>query len=152
MSSIIRQNKTWNMSQASSQIHLYPLTVVCQFVLNSVCMDFAELPDVKRISSVLLMNHTHPIAQYCLSISPATPAALFSYLPSSTAVIFFLVWITKSLLTICISFTLFPRQWRRLFANPQVVLHRKPACFLHRLDDSQPVASDTSFLHLLCSL
>ena len=89
-----------------------------------------------------------PIAKYYSSISPATSAALSSYLPTRTAVLFSLISVTLSLLTFCISFTLFRRQWTRLFAHPQRFFRGTSGRFLHIVEDSQPTASDTSFLYL----
>ena len=53
-----------------------------------------------------------------------------------------------SLITFCISFTLFRRQWTRLFAHPQRFFRGTSGRFLHIWENSQPTVSDTSFLYL----
>ena len=55
---------------------------------------------------------------------------------------------TLSLLTFCVSFILFRRQGRRLFAQPQRFFRGTSDRFLHILEDSQPTVSDTSFFYL----
>ena len=76
-------------------------------------------------------------------------AALSAYLPTRTAVCFSLLSITVSLLTFCVSFTLFHRQWRRLFSHPQQLFRRTSGNFLHIVDNSSPTsADDSSFLYL----
>ena len=137
-----------HVPQASSQFHLYSVAEARHSVLNSVRMELAELPDVKRMSSHTLEELTRPIAQYYSSISPATSAALSSYLPTRTAILFSLTSITLSLLTFCISFTLFRRQWHRLFAHPQRFFRGTSGRFLHIVDDPNSVSSDTSFLYM----
>ena len=99
-----------NVPPASRQFHVYSVAKTRQSVLNSVCMDLAEILDVKRMSPEALGQLTKPIADYYSSISPATSAALSAYLPTRTAVCFSLLSITVSLLTFCVSFTLFRRQ------------------------------------------
>ena len=75
---------------ASSQFHVYSVAEARQSVLNSVRMELAEIPDVKRMSPEALDQLTKPIADYYSSISPATSAALCVYLPTRTAVCFLL--------------------------------------------------------------
>ena len=104
---------------ASSQFHVYSVAEGSGSVLNSVRMELAENPDVKRMSHEALDQLTQPIAAYNSSISPATSATLSAYLPTRTAVCSSLLLITVSLLTFCVSFTLFRRQWRRLFSHRQ---------------------------------
>ena len=117
--------------------------------MSTVRLELSELPNVKRMSPETLAGLTRPIAKYYSSISPATSPALSSYLPTRTAVLFFsLISVTLSLLTFCISFTLFRRQWTRLFAHPQRFFRGTSGRFLHIVEDSQPTASDTSFLYL----
>ena len=96
---------------------------------------------------------TRPIAQYYSSISPATSAALSSYLPTKTAVLFSLTSITISLLTFCVSFTLFRRQWQRLFSHPHQFFRDTNGRFLHIIGDSsqRPHDNDSSFLYLSVS-
>ena len=49
----------------------------------------------------------------------------------------------------CVSFTLFRRQWRRLFSHPQQFFRGTSGRFLHIVDSSPPTtADDTSFLYL----
>ena len=112
-------------------------------------MDLAENPDVKRMSPEALDQLTKSIAAYNSSISPATSAALSAYLPTRTAVCFSLLSITVSLLTFCVSFTLFRGQWRRLFSHPQDFFQGTSGRYLHIVDNSVPTtADDSSFLYL----
>ena len=138
-----------HVPSASSQFHVYSVAEARQSVMNSVRMELAEIPDVKRISPRALDQLTKPIADYYSSISPATSAALSAYLPTRTAVCFSLLSITVSLLTFCVSFTLFRRQWRRLFSHPQQFFRGTSDRFLHIVDHSSPTsADDSSFLYL----
>ena len=118
-------------------------------VLSSVRLELAELPNVNTMSSESLAELTRPIAEYYSSVSPATSAALSSYLPTRTAFCFSVVSITNSLLTISISFTLFRRQWKRLFAHPQWCFRGTSGKFLH-IVDAHPTSpkTDSSFLYL----
>ena len=77
-----------HVPQTSSQFHAYSIAEARHSVLSSVRLELAELPDVKRMSHETLENLTRPIAQYYSSISPATSAALSSYLPLRTAILF----------------------------------------------------------------
>ena len=134
---------------AFSQFHVYSVAEARQSVLNSVCMELAEIPDVKRMSPEALDQLTKPIADFYSSISPATSAALSAYLLTRTAVCFCLLSITVSLLTFCVSFTLFRRQWRRLFSYPQQFFRGTSGGFLHIVDNSSTTtADDSSFLYL----
>ena len=134
---------------ASSQFHVYSVAEARQSVLNSVRMELAEVSDVKRMSPETLDQMTKPIADYYSSISPATSAALSAYLPTRTAVCFYLLSITVSLLTFCVSFTFFRRQWRRLFSHPQQFFRGTSGRFLHIVDNSSTTtADDSSFLCL----
>ena len=138
-----------HVPSASSQFHVYSVAEARQSVLNSVRTDLAEIPDVKRMSPEALDQLTKPIADYYSSISPATSAALSAYLPARTAVCFSLLSVTVSLLTFCVSFTLFRRQWRRLFSHPQQFFRGTSGRFLHIVDHSSPTtADDSSFLYL----
>ena len=83
-----------NVPPASSQFHVYSVTGARQSVFNSVRMELAAIPDVKRMSPEALDQLTKPIADYLSSISPATSAALSAYLPTRTAVCFSLLSIT----------------------------------------------------------
>ena len=84
-----------HVPSASSQFHVYSVAEARQSVLNSVRMELAEIPDVKRMSPEALDQLTKPIADYYSSISPATSAALSAYLPTRTAVCFSLLSITS---------------------------------------------------------
>ena len=138
-----------NVPPASSQFHVYSVAEARQSVLNSVRMELSEIPDVKRMSPEALDQLTQPIADYYSSNSPATSAALSAYLPTRTAVCFSLLSITVSLLTFCVSFTLFRRQWRRLFSHLQQFFRGTSGRFLHIVDNSSPTsADDSSFLYL----
>ena len=120
---------------ASSQFNVYSVAEARQSVLNSVRMELAEIPVVKRMSPEALDQLTKPIAAYHSPISPATSAALSAYLPTRTAVCFSLLSITVSLLMFCVSFTLFRRHWRRLFSHPQQFFRRTSGRFLHIVDN-----------------
>ena len=50
-----------------------------------------------------------------------------------------------SLLTFCVSFTLFRRQWPRLFSHPQQFFRGTSGRFLHIVDNSVPTTADDSF-------
>ena len=133
----------------SSQFHVYSVAEARRSVLNSVRMELAEIPDVKRMSPEALDQLTKPIAAYYASIPPATSAGLSPYLHTRTPVCFSLLSITVSLLTFCVSFTLFRRQWRRLFSHPHQFFRGTFDRFLHIVDNSAPTtAVDSSFLHL----
>ena len=91
---------------------------------------------------------TRPIPAYYSFISPATSAALSAYLSTRTAVCFSLLSITVSLLTFRVSFTLFHRQWRRLFSRPQQFFRGTSGRFFHIGDNSSSTtAVDFSFLY-----
>ena len=138
-----------HVPSASSQFHVYSVSEARQSVLNSVRMELAENPDVKRMSPEALDQLNKLIADYYSSISPATSAALSAYLPTRTAVCFSLLSITLSLLTLCVSYTLFRRQWRRLPSHPQQFFRGTSGRFLHIVDNSSPTtADDFSFLYL----
>ena len=131
----------------SAQFHVYLVAEARQSLLSSVRMELAEIPDVKRMSPEALDQLTKPIADYYSSISPATSSALSAYLPTRTAVCFSLLSITVSLLTFCVSFTLFRRQWRCLFSHPQQFFRGTSGRFIHIVDSSVPTtADDCSFL------
>ena len=129
---------------ATHKFHTNSIAETRQSVLSTVRLELAELPNVKRMSQETLADLTHPNAKYYSSIS----AALSSYLPTRTAILFSLISVTLSLLTFCISFTLFHRQWTRLFAHPQRFFRGTSGRFLHIVEDSQSTDSDTSFLYL----
>ena len=107
-----------HVQQAAHKHHTYSFAEARQSVLSSVCLELVDLPDVKFTSAEVLEKIKRPIAQYLYSISPATSAALSSYLPLLTAFVF-LFFCLVFLFTFCISFTLFHRKWRRFFAHPQ---------------------------------
>ena len=142
-----------HVPQASSRFHVYSIAEARQSVLNSVRMELAELPDVQRMSPETLDEITKPIAHYYSSISPATSEALSNYLPTRTAILFSLTSITISLLTFSVSFTLFRRQWHRLFSHPHQFFRDTHGRFLHIVGDSdqQPNETDSSFLYLSVS-
>ena len=138
-----------HVPSASSQFHVCLVAEARQSVFNSGRMELVEVPDVKRMSPEALDQLTKPIADYYSSISPATSAALSAYLPTRTAVCFSLLSITVSLLTFWFSFTLFRRQWRRLFSHPQQFFRETSGRFLHIVDNSSPTTVvDSSFLYL----
>ena len=138
-----------HVQPASSQFHVFSVAEARQSLLSSVRMELAEILDVKRMSPEALDQPTKPIADYYSSISPATSAALSPYLPTRTAVCFSLLSITVSLLTFCVSFFLFRRQWRRLFSHPQQFFRGTSGRFLHIVDKLSPTsADDSSFLYL----
>ena len=120
-------------------------------ILGSVSMELAELPVIQRMSLESIDRLAEPIAQYYLSIPPATSQALESYLPFRTAVLFSTISILLSLLTFITSFTLFRRQWKRIFLNPHKFFKNSKRRLLQVMDDENtPAASDdtTAFLQL----
>ena len=140
-----------HVPQSNHVFHAYSLGEARHSVLNSVRMELAELPDVRRKSVDSIDQLAHPIAQCYSSISPATSQALESYLPFRTAVLFSTVSITLSLLTFNISFTLFRRQWKRLFLHRHKFFKFFKGRLLHVMDDDNtPAAPDdtTAFLQL----
>ena len=134
---------------ASVQFHVCSVAEARQSVVNSVRTELGENPDVGRMPSEALDQLTKPIAAYYSLISPATSAVLSAYWPTRTGVCFSLLSITVSLLTFYISFTLFRRQWRRVFSNPQHFFRGTSGRFLHIVDNSSPTSAvDSSFLYL----
>ena len=123
-----------HVPHSSHVFHAYSLGEARHSIISSVRMDLAELPDVQRMSVESIHRVAAPIAQYYSSISPATSQALESYLPFCTAVLFSTVSITLSLLTSTISFTLFRRQWKRLFLHPHKFFKSSKGRLLHALD------------------
>ena len=130
-----------HVPQSNHVLHAYSLGEARHSVLNSVRMELAELPDVRRTSVDSIDQLAHPIAQYYSSISPATSEALESYLPFRTAVLFSTVSITLSLLTFTLSFTLFRRQWKRLFLHPLKFFNSSRGRILHVMDDDNMPAA-----------
>ena len=140
-----------HVPQSNHVFHAYSSGEARHFVLSSVRMDLAELPDVRRMSVDSIDHLAHPIAQYHSSISPATSQALESYLPFRTAVLFSTVSITLSLLTFTISFTQFRRQWKRLFLHPRIFFKSSKGRLLHVMDNDNTLAAPddtTAFLQL----
>ena len=133
----------------SADFQAYSAGEARQAVLGSLRMELAELPDVQHMTQETLDQLTKPIAQYYSSISPATSAALASYLPTRTAVLLSSLSITMSLLTFSISFTLFRRQWRRLFTHPQKFFRSSNGRFIQIVDTSPEYeTSDAAFMYL----
>ena len=126
-----------HVPQSNHVFHAYSLGEARHSVPNSVRMELAELPDVRRMSVDSIDQLAHPIAQYYSSVSPATSQALESYLPFRTAVLFSTVSITLSLLTFTISFTLFRRQWKRLFLHPYKFFKSSNGRLLHVTDSHE---------------
>ena len=134
---------------ASSQFHVYSVAEARQSLLDRVRMELAEVLDNKRMSPEAVDKLTKPIATYYSFISPATSAAFSAYLSTRTVVCFSLLSITVSLLTICVSCTLFRRRWRRLFSHPQQFFRGTPGRFFHIVDNSSPTSAlHSSFLYL----
>ena len=133
---------------ATHKFHNYFIAEARQSILCTVRLELVELPNVKRMSPETPADITRPIAKFYSSSSPATSAALFSYLATRTAVLFSLISVTLSLLTFCFIFTLYPRQWTRLFAHPLRFFRGTSGRFLHIVEHSQATDSDTSFLYL----
>ena len=102
---------------ASNLFHVYSVAKARQSVLNSVRMELAEIPDVKRMSQEPLDQLAKHIPVYSSPISPQTST---EYPPTSLIepLFFSVLTITVSLLTFCVSFSLFCRQWRHLFSLP----------------------------------
>ena len=122
-------------------------------IFSRVRMELAELADVQRMTVESIDRLAAPIAQYYLSIFPATAQALEPYLTFHTAVLFSTVSFTISLLTFTISFTLFLRQWKRLFLHPHTFFMSSKGKLLHVKDDgNSPAASDDNTAFRLFSL
>ena len=136
-----------HVPQCSHVFHAYYLGEACHSVLSSVRMELAELPDVPRMSTDSIDQLAHLIEQYYSSISPAPSQALESYLPFRTAVLFSTVSVTLSLLTFTISFTLFRRQWKRLFLQPHKFFKSSNGRLSHVTDSHEtpdPAIDDAS--------
>ena len=134
----------------SAEFQAYSTGEARQSVLGSLRMELAELPDVQHMSPETLDQLTEPIAKYYSSISPATSAALQSYLPTRTAFLLSSLSITMSLLTFSISFTLFRRHWQRLFTNPQRFFRATSGRFINIVESLTPEydSTDSPFLYL----
>ena len=118
----------------ATEFQAYSTGEARQSVLGSLRMELAELPDVKHMSQTTLDELTKPIAEYYWSITPASSAALQTYLPTRTAVLLSTLSITMSLLTFSLSFSLFRRQWQRLFiyAPAKVLTWNFRTVYTHR--------------------
>ena len=122
-------------SISTADFHAYSLREARQPVLRILRLELAELPDDEHMTEETLDKLTQPIATYYSAVSPATSAALESYLPIRTAILMSTLSITMSLLTFSISFTHFPRQWRRLFTHPQKFFRGHSGRFIYIVDD-----------------
>ena len=139
-----------HVPQTNNVVNVYSLGEARQSIIGSDQMELAELPDVHRMSLTAIDELTRPIVDYYSSISP-TSHALRSYLPYRTAVLFSGFSIPLSLLTFTISFTLFPRHWKRLFLHPQRFFASSQGRFIHILDsngDPASIEDNSPFLHL----
>ena len=137
-------------STSGSDLQAYYAGEARQSTLGSLRTELAEMPDVHRMFAETLDKLTEPIAIYYSSISPATSAALESYLPTRTAVFMSTLSITMSPPTFSLSFTLFRRQWRRLFTHPQKFFRGTSGRFIH-IVDTNPAdyeRTDSSVLYL----
>ena len=140
-----------HVPQTSNVFNVYSLGEARQSIIDSMQMELAELPDVHRMSPTAIDERTRPIADYYLSIPPATSQALQSYLPYRTAVLFSGFSITLSLLTFTISFTLFRRHWKRLFLHPQRFFFSSQGRLIQIMDgkeDSPQIEDKSPFLFL----
>ena len=120
----------------ATEFQAYSTGEARQSVLGSLRMELAELPDVQHMSQTTLDELSKPIAEYYSSITPATSAALQSYLPTRTTVLLSTLSITMSLLTFSLSFTLFRRQWQRLFRHPQKFFRGTSGRFIHIVESN----------------
>ena len=134
----------------ATEFQAYSTGETPQSVLGSLRMELAELQDVQHMSQTTLDELKKPIAEYFSSITPATSAALQSYLPTRTAVLLSTLFITMSLLTFSLSFTLFRRQWQGLFRHPQKFFRGTSGRFIHIVESNRAdyEKTDTSFLYL----
>ena len=141
-----------HVPQSNLVFHAYSLGEARHSVLNSVRMEFAELPDVRRMSVDSIDQLAHPIPQYFSSISPATSQAIESYLPFRTAVLFS---------TCSLNYTLTVDFHHKFYPAPAsmetILLHlykffkSSKGRLLHVMDDDNtPAAPDdtTAFLQL----
>ena len=96
-----------------------------------------------------LDHFTKPIADYYSSISSATSADLYFYLPTRTAICFSLTSIFVSFLTFCVSFTLIRRPGRLALSHSQHFSPGTSGRFLHFLEHSPWTLdpTDSSFLY-----
>ena len=134
-----------HVSQSSNVFHAYSQGETRQSILNRWSLQSFLM------SCTAIDELTKPIADHYSSISPATSYALRSYLLYRTAVLFSGISITLLLLTFTISFTLFRRQWKRLFLHPQRFFKSSHGRFIHILDgtqDPQPIENNSLFLYL----
>ena len=113
-------------------------------------MEIAEVRDVQHMLQTALDELTKSIAEQYSSITPATSAALQSYLPNRAAVLFSMLSITMSSLTFSLNFTPFRRQWQRLFRHSQNFFCGTSERFNH-IKESNPAdyeKTDTFLLYL----
>ena len=134
----------------ATEFQAYSTGEAQQFVLGSLRVELAELPDVQHMSRTTLDELTKPIAEYHSFIMPATSAALQSYLPTRTAVLLSTLSITMSSLTFSLSFTLSRRQWQHLFKHPPKFFLGTSGRLKHIVESNQAdhEKSDISFLYL----
>ena len=137
-----------DVSQSNHFFHAYSLGDARHSVFNSVRMELAELPDVRRMSIDSIDQSAHPKAQFYSSVSTATSQALQSYLPFRTAVLFSTVPNIFSFLTFTISFNLFRRQWTRLFFHSHKFFKISNGQLLHVADSVDTTNPATAFNHL----
>ena len=136
-----------HVPQSNHVFHAYSLGEARHSVLSSVRVELAELPDLRRMSVDSINQLADPIAEYYSSISPATSQAVESYLPFRTTVLFSTFSINLSLLNFTISFTLFRRQWKRLFLHPQKFFKSSNERLLHVTESHEtpdPAIDDAS--------
>ena len=136
-------------SICSAKFQAYSTSDARQSVLGSLHMELAELPDVQHMSLENLDQLTEPIAKYYSSISPATFAALQSYLPTRAAFLLSSSSIRMSLLTFSVSFTSFCRHWQRYFTKPQRFVRATSRRFINIVDSLTPKydSTDSPFLY-----
>ena len=119
-------------------------------IVSSVQLELAALPHVKTMTNEDLRTVTRPISHYYTIISPFTSRASADYMPMRT--VFSLAWVSMALsfLSFSISFTLFRRQWQRLFKHPEWFFRSTYGRFLQIVPNLNDNDNDvtTAFLYM----
>ena len=105
---------------ASSPFHVYSVAETCQSVLNSFRMELAKNPKIPMINVCHLKLSMSSPSLLLLFTLPFLQKRLLPYQPIYLlGLLFFfsMLSITVSLLTFCVSFTFFRRQWRPPFSH-----------------------------------
>ena len=122
------------LHHANGDLNVYSFGEARREIVSSVQLELAALLHVKTMTNEDLR----------------TSRALADYMPMRIAFSLACVTMTISLLSFSISFTLFRRQWQRLFKHPQLFFRGTYGRFLHNVpslnDDDNDVT--TAFLYM----